>query len=61
MTFYESRQTEIDRTAASVSESFRDLPRTEGVVMCIATTSAFLQAETNKLLDMSVADAECML
>jgi hypothetical protein len=61
MTYYESRLNEIDRTAASVSESFRDLPKTEGVVMCIATTAAFLETEQNKLLDMTIADAECML
>ena len=61
MTFYESRQNEIDRTAASVAESLRDLPQTEGVVVCLASTAAFLETEQNKLLDMSIADAECML
>jgi len=61
MTFYESRQNEIDRTAATVSEAFRDLPETQGVTLCLASTMGFLQNETDKLRNMTVANAECEL
>jgi len=61
MTFYESRKNEIDRTAATVSEAFRDLPETQGVTLCLASTAAFLKTETDRLLDLPVAAAECVL